>query len=252
MVTSKPRILLKISGEALNGSHDDASINAEMLAETARKLITISQSNCELAVVCGGGNIMRGGDFVKNETTANIPTLHQADADKMGMMATIINVMALQSMIITLGAQAKILSAIEVAGIAEGYNRYRGLNALKSGKILLLAGGLGQPFFTTDTTCVVRGLELDCDYIVKATKVDGVYDSDPHKNPNAKHYAKLDYQTALDKGLEIMDKTAFILAQKHQLKIAVLNFNQENPLKDLLNNSGRFTIISNDVTNEKG
>ncbi|MCH9845450.1 MAG: uridine monophosphate kinase [Alphaproteobacteria bacterium] len=245
-MTKNTRILLKISGESLSDA-SGIGIDNDALEQTARKLINIAKT-CEVAVVCGGGNIMRGKNFIANDEAQNQKkTLPRADADKIGMMATILNITALQSMIgaLALGKKAKILSSIEVAGIAQGFNRLLGLNALESGKILLLAGGLGQPYFTTDTTCVVRGLELDCDYVVKATKVDGVYDDDPVKNPKAKHYKHLTYQTALDKDLKIMDKTAFTIAQTNNLKIAVLSFNQENPLKNLLNNDGRFTIISN-------
>ena len=241
-MTKNTRILLKISGESLSDA-SGIGIDNVALEQTARKLINIAET-CEVAVVCGGGNIMRGENFIASDKTQN---LRRADADRIGMMATILNITALQSMIgaLALGKKAKILSSIEVAGIAQGFNRLLGVSALESGKILLLAGGLGQPYFTTDTTCVVRGLELDCDYVVKATKVDGVYDSDPKKNPEAKHYKHLTYQTALDKDLKIMDKSAFTIAQQNNLKIAVLNFNQENPLKNLLNNDGRFTIISN-------
>ncbi len=241
-MTKNTRILLKISGESLSDA-SGIGIDNDALEQTARKLINIAES-CQVAVVCGGGNIMRGKKFIATDKAQNLP---RADADRIGMMATILNITALQSMIgaLALGKKAKILSSIEVAGIAQGFNRLLGVSALESGKILLLAGGLGQPYFTTDTTCVVRGLELDCDYVVKATKVDGVYDSDPEKNPEAKHYKHLTYQTALDKNLKIMDKSAFTIAQENNLKIAVLNFNQENPLKNLLNNDGRFTIISN-------
>ncbi|MCH9852876.1 MAG: UMP kinase [Alphaproteobacteria bacterium] len=251
-MTKNTRILLKISGESLSGDAG-VGINNDALEQTARKLINIAET-CEVAVVCGGGNIMRGEKFIanddaqtQNQTQTKKQLLPRADADRIGMMATILNIIALQSMIgaLALGKKAKILSSIEVAGIAQGFNRLLGVSALESGKILLLAGGLGQPYFTTDTTCVIRGLELDCDYVVKATKVDGVYDDDPAKNPNAKHYKHLTYQTALDKDLKIMDKSAFTIAQENNLKIAVLSFNQENPLKNLLNNNGRFTIISN-------
>ncbi len=247
-MTKNTRILLKISGESISDT-SGIGINRLALEQTARKLINIAET-CEVAVVCGGGNIMRGEKFIANDdaqTQNQAQTLPRADADRIGMMATILNITALQSMIgaLALGKKAKILSSIEVAGIAQGFNRLLGVSALESGKILLLAGGLGQPYFTTDTTCVVRGLELDCDYVVKATKVDGVYDDDPIKNPEAKHYKHLTYQTALDKGLKIMDKSAFTIAQTNNLKLAVLSFNQENPLKNLLNNDGRFTIISN-------
>ncbi len=245
-MTKNTRILLKISGESLSDA-SGIGIDNDALEQTARKLIKIAET-CEVAVVCGGGNIMRGENFIASDDAQNkTQKLPRADADKIGMMATILNITALQSMIgaLALGKKAKILSSIEVAGIAQGFNRLLGLSALESGKILLLAGGLGQPYFTTDTTCVVRGLELDCDYVVKATKVDGVYDDDPVKNPEATYYKHLTYQTALDKDLKIMDKSAFTIAQTNNLKIAVLSFNQENPLKNLLNNDGRFTIISN-------
>ncbi len=246
------RILLKISGEALNENETSAvtenSFDIDALNRTADKLIAMQSLNIELAVVCGGGNIMRGSQamLAQNQTSDAHAPLHHADADRIGMLATIMNALALQSIIIAKGHGAKILSAIPVEGLVEGFNRYRGLNALKEKKILLLAGGLGQPYFTTDSTTVIRALELQCDYIVKATKVDGVYDSDPMQNPDAQHYAKLSFQTAIDKKLKIMDQTAFTLAQEHNLKIAVLNFNAENSLKNLLNQTGKFTIISNE------
>ncbi len=250
------RILLKISGEALNENEASAvaenSFDIDALNRTADKLIAIQSLGIQLAVVCGGGNIMRGSRTLGTQNqpsesaSESYVSLHRADADRIGMLSTIMNALALQSIIIAKGHAAKILSAIPVEGLVEGFNRYRANSALKENKILLLSGGLGQPYFTTDSTTVIRALELKCDYIVKATKVDGVYDCDPEKNPDAQHYAKLSFQTAIDKKLKIMDQTAFILAQEHDLKIAVLNFNAENPLKNLLNQTGKFTIISNE------
>ena len=244
---SKPRrILIKISGESLSDSKATGNYSQSSLMRTAQILADAHHDKIEIAVVCGGGNIMRG----KILTSDN--GMHQADADKIGMLATVMNVLVLKSYLEKIGVEIAAFSSLPIAGTIAEFNRNDAINALKSGKITLLAGGLGTPYFTTDTTAIVKGLELDCEYVIKATKVDGVYDSDPAQNPNAKHYPHLDYATAIEKKLAIMDSTAFTLARENGLKIIVMRLEDKNMLqnfsqdKDANDRCGKYTIISDE------
>ncbi len=236
------RILLKISGESLTTPVENSSFHLQKLQETAQKLKDAHNLGIQIAVVCGGGNILRGHSIA---SSAGFHGIHRADADKIGMLATLMNNLALQSILSNLGMKTSLFSALPMAGTSHDFNRHDAIHALEQGDIILLAGGTGKPYFTTDSTAVIRALELECDYMVKATKVDGIYDCDPIENLNAKRYATLNYETAITEKLQIMDQTAFTLAQENNLKIAVLSL--EHGFQGLLDGTGTFTLISNEL-----
>jgi uridylate kinase len=209
------RILLKLSGEALMGD-DKYGIHPPTLVRIAEETLELKKAGVEVAVVIGGGNIFRG---VQGATTG----MDRASADYMGMLATCINSLALQDAIEKVGGTTRVLSAIKMEQIAEPYIRRRAVRHLEKGRIVIFAAGTGNPYFTTDTAASLRAMEINADVILKATKVDGVYDSDPRKNPQAKRFRTLTYMDVLKRQLAVMDSTAISLCMDNKLPIVVFD-----------------------------
>ena len=207
------RVLLKMSGEALRGG-EEGTISAGFLSQIAGEIKEIHALGIELAMVVGGGNIIRGLDA----TQAGID---RATGDYMGMLATVINCMALQEALEKLGISTRVMSALQVDEVAEPYIRRRGIRHLEKGRVVLLAAGTGNPYFTTDTAAALRAMELKTEALLKATRVDGVYDDDPLKNPNAKRFKRLTYMDVLKRDLKVMDATAVSLCMDSKLPILV-------------------------------
>ena len=209
------RILLKLSGEALAGDKG-SGICSEILNKLANEIKSLKEMGVELALVLGGGNIHRG---VAGATIG----MDRTTSDHMGMLATVINSLALQDSLERLGIKTRVLSAIEMQKIAEPYIRRRAARHLEKGRVVIFAAGTGNPYFTTDTAAALRANEIDADVILKATKVDGIYDSDPEKNKKAKKIDKLDYLEVLNKDLKVMDSTAISLCKDNEIDIIVFN-----------------------------
>ncbi len=229
------RILLKLSGE-LFGNAEGRGIHFPAYEAMAEKIIAIKRSGAEIAVVVGGGNIFRGREAYKKP-------FDEAVADNIGMIGTVINGLALQETLEKLGEPARMMTAIRMDQVAEPYNRRKAIEHLKKGRIVIFSGGTSNPFFTTDSGAVLRACETDCDAILKATNVDGVYDKDPRQNPEAKLYKKITYKEALDKSLQIMDATAFALAWKKQKPIIVFNEKNMDKVADILQGKEIGTLV---------
>jgi uridylate kinase len=221
------RVLLKISGESFCKA-GQFGINGEALGSVAERIAEICKLGPQVAIVVGAGNFLRGENFSQ---TSQIP---RNTADYMGMLATIINACALQETLERLGQETRVLSAIEVPALCEGFIRRRAIRHLERSRVAILAGGTGNPFFTTDTCAALRASELDADLLIKATKVNGVYSDDPEKNPDAKFFEKLSYDEVLTKKLRIMDHAAISLCRDNNIPIIVLNiFEKGNITKAL-------------------
>ena len=236
---SKPayrRVLVKVSGEALMGS-ETYGLHAPTIGGIAADLAAVRKLGVEIAVVVGGGNLIRGAMLAETG-------VKRATADQMGMLATVINALALESAIEKAGVSVRTMSAVAMPSVCEPYARQTALKNLKGGHIVLLAGGTGQPFFTTDTGAALRASELECDAIFKATNVDGVYDSDPRKNKSAKRFDKLTHDEALAKDLKVMDAAAFALAREAGLPIIVFSIAGKNAIVDAVSGKGRLTTVS--------
>ncbi|MEJ2178439.1 MAG: UMP kinase [Gammaproteobacteria bacterium] len=216
------RVLLKLSGEALAGD-EKFGIEGDILSDTAAEQKKIVELGIELGVVIGGGNFFRG-------MSAAAQGMDRVGSDYIGMLATAMNALALQQALQAQGVSARVLSAIEIRGVAEPYIRARALKHLRQGRVVIFAGGTGNPLFTTDTAASLRALEIDAEIMVKATRVDGVYDDDPEKNPHAMRYERLQFDDVLKKGLRVMDLTAITLCQENQMPIQVLNLHQSGNL----------------------
>ncbi|MCX6198237.1 MAG: UMP kinase [Bacteroidetes bacterium] len=230
------RILLKLSGESLMGSKQ-FGIDADMVMLYANEIKQASDSGVQVAVVIGGGNIFRG-----IQATAN--GIDRVQGDYMGMLATVINSMALQSGLEKIGVSTRLLSAIEMKEIAEPFIKRRAVRHLEKGRVVIFGAGTGNPYFTTDTAAALRATEIEADVILKGTRVDGIYDSDPEKNPKAKKFDKLSFGDALKKKLSIMDLTAFTLCQENHLPIIVFDVNKKGNLKKVLDGKKIGTIVS--------
>ncbi len=220
------RIVLKLSGEALQGKRPHG-IDHSFLLSIAKQIKEIRDLNVEVALVLGGGNIFRG----QENTASKGLDMDRAVADYMGMLATIINGLALQNVLETLGMPTRVMTAIEMQKIAEPYIRRRAIRHLEKGRIVIFAAGTGNPYFTTDTAAALRAMEIGADVILKATKVDGVYSADPVRIKDAKKFAKLKYIDVLRKGLKVMDATAISLCMDNKLPIVVFNLNKEGNIK---------------------
>lgn len=231
------RILLKLSGEALLGSRE-FGIDPEIISRVAEELREIHELGVEIAVVIGGGNIFRG---VAGEKEG----FNRARADYMGMLATLINALALQDNLERKGVPVRTMSALEVKEVAEPYIREKAISHLEKGRILLLACGTGNPFFTTDTAAALRALELQAEVLMKATKVDGVYDRDPVKDPQAKKFETITFDEVISKNLKVMDGAAFSLARDHHLPILVFNIFCYGNIKRAILGERVGTLIKN-------
>ncbi|UCE02530.1 MAG: UMP kinase [Candidatus Latescibacterota bacterium] len=216
------RILLKTSGEILSGANG-VGIDPGRLDALASELRELHAHGVQMGVVVGGGNIFRGH-------TGNLQGIDRVTGDHMGMLATVINSLALQDALARAGVPARVLSAVRMAQIAEPFVRRTALEHLEQGRIVILAGGTGNPFFTTDTAGVLRAVEIGAEVLLKGTKVDGVYDSDPMRNPNAVRFKNLSYDEALQRQLRVMDATAFSLSRDNGLPIIVFDINAPGDL----------------------
>ncbi len=214
-MTPARRVLLKLSGEVLAGAGGHG-IDAAALARLAGEIQEGVSGGAELGIVIGGGNIIRG-------TAATADGVDRAAADSMGMLATVINAIALQDSLERRGLSTRVLSAIEMRALAEPYIRRRAVRHLEKGRVVILAAGTGHPYFTTDTAAVLRAVEIGADVLLKATKVDGVFSEDPVRNPAAVRYDSLSYLEAIDRRLQVMDMTAFTMGMDNRLPIVVFN-----------------------------
>ena len=235
-VTQYKRVLLKLSGESLC-ERGGAGIDGDALESIAQHVLQIVQLGPEVCVVVGAGNILRGATFSQE---SRIP---RNTADYMGMLATIINACALQETLEKLGQPTRVLSAIEVSAICEKFIRRRALHHLQRGRVVILAGGTGNPFFTTDTCAALRASELEVDLLIKATKVDGVYDSDPEKNPDAKMFTELSYADVLQKNLKVIDHAAISLCRENGVPLVVLNIFKEGNIARVIRGERVGTVI---------
>lgn len=220
------RVLLKLSGEAFAGGHD-FGIDLEIVKRYAREIKEVRDLGVDIAIVVGGGNIWRGKS----------PDHHQIDratADYMGMLATVINSLALQDCLEKEGVVTRVQTAIEMKAIAEPFIRRKAIRHLEQGRVVILAAGTGNPYFTTDTTAALRALEIGAEALLKATRVDGVYDADPEIRPDAIKYHALEYLTVLNKGLKVMDTTAISLCMDNKLPIIVFNLENYGNIKKIV------------------
>ena len=213
------RILLKLSGEALAGE-GRFGLDATTVNFIAGEVMKLHEAGVEIAIVVGGGNFIRGESFSREGG------IQQSVADQMGMLGTIMNALALQEAIERVGAPTRVMSAVTIQAVCEPFIRRRAIRHLEKKRVVVLAAGTGNPFFTTDTASVLRALELQCDAIVKATKVDGVYDADPKKVPTARRYETLTFNEAISKELGVMDQTAFTMCREHDLPVIVLSIHE--------------------------
>ncbi len=231
------RILLKISGEALMGNNS-YGIDAGTLQKVADEIKGVHEKGIEIALVVGGGNIFRG-------LNSSEYGMKRAPADHMGMLATVINALALGEALNNADLETRIMSAIDMNKIAEPFIRKRAIAHLRKGRIVLLGAGTGNPFFSTDTAAALRAMEIDAEVLLKATKVDGVYESDPQKDPSLKPFKKLTYQEFIERGLKVMDMTAVTLAKDQALPVIVFSLKEPgNILKVVSGEDGIGTLIS--------
>ena len=230
------RVLLKLSGEVLAGSRT-FGIDPALTHSTAKKIKAIHDKGVQIGIVIGGGNIFRGMSVAAKG-------MNRVTADYMGMLATIMNSVALQSELEKLNCDTRVMSALSITQLAEPYIKRRASRHLEKGRIVIYAGGTGNPYFTTDTAAVLRGIETDVDIIIKATKVDGIYSSDPLVDEGAVKFDSLSFKEVIDKELKIMDMTAFTLCKENNLPIAVLSINDDKNLIDFVEDKKVGTIIS--------
>ena len=229
------RVLLKLSGEALMGG-DAFGINREVLARIVAELREVMATGVQLALVVGGGNFFRG-------VSVGAQGMDRAQADYMGMLATVMNALALQDALRQADVPVAVLSGLAVAGVVDGYSRRAALEHLEAGRVVIFGGGTGNPFFTTDTAATLRGVEIGADLVLKATKVDGVYDRDPVKHPDAVRYARVTYDEALTKRLGVMDATAIALAREQNLPLRVFSINKPGSLLRVVLGENEGTLV---------
>lgn len=232
------RVVLKLSGESFSRA-GERGISMEEVVHISRQIHQAQQLGCEIAVVIGGGNILRGGQF-----KAGSASIQEATAHYMGMLATVINGLALQDALESIGCETRLMSAIRMDGVAEAYIRRRARRHLEKGRIIILAAGTGGPFVTTDTAAALRALELEAEIVLKATRVDGVYSDDPEKNPHAVLYRDLTFGTVLEKNLRVMDSTAITHCMEHQMPILVFNYRTDGNIQRAVQGESVGTLIS--------
>jgi uridylate kinase len=228
------RVLLKLSGDAFSPPDDDFGISAQATAQLAGQLREIVAMGVQVAVVVGGGNIWRG---------RHAPGMDRARADYIGMLATVMNALALQDALENVGVSTRVQTAIQMAQIAEPYIPLRAIRHLENGRVVIFAAGMGVPFFSTDTTAAQRGLEIHAEAILKGTKVDGVYDADPLVNPGAVKFETLEYIEVLKRGLQVMDATAISLCMENGLPIVVFDFQRQGNIRRALMGEPIGTIV---------
>ena len=237
MAKEYKNILLKISGEILaaetNNTFDNLISN-----QIVEDIINLRNSEVNLAVVVGGGNIIRGINHKDFNLSKN-------NADNMGMLSTVINGIFLKDLLLNNQIKSIVYSSFSISGIVKKFNQEEARDAMRNGYVVILVGGTGNPYFTTDTTAVLRALELDCDVLLKGTKVDGIYDKDPEKFSKVKKFTKLDYKYVINNKLRIMDMTSIIMAEEANLPIIIFSIKKKNELKKVIDKETEYTIISN-------
>jgi uridylate kinase len=231
------RILLKLSGEALMGKSKTNSMDPEVLEQYSMEIKAVHELGVELAIVIGGGNIFRGGQ-------AEALGIDRVQGDYMGMLATVINAMALQSTLERHGVFTRLMAGIKMEQVCEPFIRRRAIRHLEKGRVVIFGAGIGNPYFTTDSTASLRAIEIQADVVLKGTRVDGVYSKDPEKFPEATRYTTLTFQEAYEKNLNIMDMTAFTLCMENKLPIIVFDMNKPGNLKHILQGDAAGTLIS--------
>ncbi len=236
--TRYKRILVKLSGEALLGT-TDYGIDPAVLKRIAGEIIEIQSMGVQVACVIGGGNIFRGAGLAR-------AGMDRITADHMGMLATVMNALALQDALESVGAFARVMSAIRINEVCEDYIRRRAVRHLEKNRVVVFAAGTGNPFFTTDTAAALRAIEINAEVLLKATKVNGIYDSDPMKNPGAKRYARLTYDQVLNDRLNVMDATAIVMCRDNSLPLQVFNLNNVGDLPRVVRGEDLGTVVTND------
>jgi uridylate kinase len=229
------RILLKLSGEALMGD-DSHGINPQVVNRIASEIDGLVEAGVQVALVVGGGNIIRGMQLAECG-------MDRVTADHMGMLGTVINALALQDALENQGMYARVMSAVKINQICEDYIRRRAIRHLEKGRVVIFAAGTGNPFFTTDSAASLRGVEINADAVLKATKVDGVYSSDPVKDPQAEFYSRLSYDEVLVKKLDVMDATAIVLCRDNNMPLRVFNIGKPGALKQVVIGGDEGTLI---------
>jgi uridylate kinase len=231
------RILLKLSGEALQGGSKNLNINPAVLEQYCDEIKAVREQGVEVAIVIGGGNIFRGGQ-------AESLGIDRVQGDYMGMLATVINAMALQSALERHGLYTRLMAGIKMEQVCEPFIRRRAIRHLEKGRIVIFGAGIGNPYFTTDSTASLRAIETQCNVVLKGTRVDGVYSADPEKFPNATRYTSITFQEAYEKNLNIMDMTAFTLCMENKLPIIVFDMNKKGNLLKIARGEEAGTLIS--------
>jgi uridylate kinase len=233
------RVLLKLSGEGLMGEKD-YGLDPQMLAVVAEEIRTVHALGVQVCIVIGGGNIYRG-------VSGAAAGMDRASADYMGMLATVINSLAVQNTLERIGLQTRVVSAIPMTTVCEPYIRRRAVRHMEKGRVVIFAAGTGNPFFTTDTAAALRAAEMSCDALLKGTQVDGVYSDDPRKNKAAERYDRLTYMDVLSRDLKVMDASAISLARENRIPIVVFSLHNPGAFAQVMRGEGRFTIITDEA-----
>lgn len=231
------RILLKLSGESLMGSKQ-YGIDENRLAEYAAQIKEIAEMGVQIGIVIGGGNIFRG-------LSGASKGFDRVKGDQMGMLATVINSLALSSALVAQGVKARVLTAIRMEPIGEFYNKWRAIELLEQGNVVIMSGGTGNPFFTTDTGSSLRGIEIEADVMLKGTRVDGIYTADPEKDPTATKFSEITYDEIYDRGLKVMDLTATTMCKENNLPIIVFDMDTVGNLKKVMSGENIGTLVHN-------
>jgi len=230
------RVLLKLSGEALMGSLE-YGLETQTVERICKEVKTVHDMGIQTSLVIGAGNIFRG-------VVGAAAGIERTTADYMGMLATVINALAVQSMLENIGVNTRVLSAIPMSTVCESYIRRRAVRHMEKGRVVIFAAGTGNPFFTTDTAAALRAAEMGCEALIKGTQVDGVYDSDPKTNPDAKRYDQLSYQDVLSKNLKVMDTSAVALSRENNIPILVFSIHNQGDFAKVVCGEGTFTTVS--------
>jgi len=229
------RILLKLSGEALMGD-SAGGIDGATVLRLAQEVKELCEQGVEVGLVIGGGNILRGSEMASD-------ALDRVTSDHMGMLATVINALAMQDSLESLGQPVRVMSALKINQVCEDFKRRRAIRHLEKGRVVIFAAGIGNPFFTTDSAASLRGVEIDAELLIKATKVDGVYSADPVKNPDAEFYAQISFDDAIDKRLNVMDATALVLCRDHNLPLRVVNIFDKGAIQRVVAGEDIGTLV---------
>ena len=230
------RVLLKLSGEALMGDLN-YGIKTNVIQRIASEIATVRESGVEIAIVIGGGNIFRGSGLAR-------AGMDRVTGDHMGMLATVMNALAIQDALESINVYARVMSALKINAICEDYIRRRAVRHLEKGRVVILAAGIGNPFFTTDTAASLRAIEIGADALLKATKVDGVFDTDPEKNPNAKRFDTVSYDQVLSDKLSVMDATAIVMCRDNNLPLRIFNLTEPGALVKAMSGDKIGTIVT--------